>query len=129
MAGIKAVPGGAGTIAVEPDGGVFTFDGAEFFDSLPGLGIKPNAPVVDVVVPDRTSYYLVSADGGVFAFGPSARDVDVYRRLVDEYATSGIRIVGADRWLDAGGTCIGIVARAAVIDPASGAGLYRLAFL
>ena len=63
------------------DGGVFSFgDAADlFYGSLPGLGFHPagsdlphslNAPVVGMVPSiDDGGYFLVTSDGGVFAFG------------------------------------------------------------
>ena len=64
---------------VATDGGVFAFGDAGFYGSIPGLGIAPagsgakkelNAPIVGIVpsVDDR-GYFMVAADGGVFAFG------------------------------------------------------------
>jgi Fibronectin type III domain len=62
------------------DGGVFAFGDAFFAGSIPGLGILPAgspaagrklaAPVVGMV-PSSTGhgYFMVAADGGVFAFG------------------------------------------------------------
>lgn len=60
------------------DGGVFSFGDTQFYGSIPGLGIRPagsggrslNAPIVGMVpsVDDR-GYFMVGADGGVFAFG------------------------------------------------------------
>ena len=61
------------------DGGVFSFGDTKFYGSIPGLGINaagsglPNsldAPIVGMVpsVNDR-GYFMVGADGGVFAFG------------------------------------------------------------
>ncbi len=62
------------------DGGIFAFGDAGFYGSIPGLGILPAgspaagrklaAPVVGMV-PSSTGhgYFMVAADGGVFAFG------------------------------------------------------------
>lgn len=60
------------------DGGVFAFD-AGFYGSIPGLGLNPagsgkphslNAPIVGMVPSaDGGGYFMVAADGGVFAFG------------------------------------------------------------
>jgi hypothetical protein len=56
-----------------PDGGVFSFGGALFHGSMPGLlppGRHLNAPVVAIAgTPDHGGYWLFAADGGVFAFG------------------------------------------------------------
>ena len=65
---------------VASDGGVFTFGDAGFYGSIPGLGIAPagspgtgrklNAPIVGMVPSaDGGGYFMVAADGGVFAFG------------------------------------------------------------
>ena len=64
---------------VATDGGVFAFGDAGFYGSLPGLGIAPagsgaatelNAPIVGMVPStDDRGYFMVAADGGVFAFG------------------------------------------------------------
>ena len=52
------------------DGGVFTFNGATFAGSLPGLGVTPAAPVVGIAsTPDGKGYWEVASDGGVFTFG------------------------------------------------------------
>jgi hypothetical protein len=65
---------------VASDGGVFAFGDAGFYGSIPGLGIAPagtagaahrlNAPIVAIVPStDGHGYFMVAADGGVFAFG------------------------------------------------------------
>ena len=61
------------------DGGVFAFGDAGFYGSIPGIGIAPagsgalpalNAPIVGMVPSaDSRGYFMVAADGGVFAFG------------------------------------------------------------
>ena len=61
------------------DGGVFApnvqtgqelVSPSPFFGSLPVLGVMPAAPVVGIAAtPDGGGYWLVAADGGVFAFG------------------------------------------------------------
>ncbi len=62
------------------DGGVFAFGDAGFYGSLPGLGFAPagsvrsapklSAPIVGMVPSaDGGGYFMVSSDGGVFAFG------------------------------------------------------------
>ncbi len=68
---------------VASDGGIFTFGDGAFFGSIPGLGIAPagtpgaarklNAPIVGMVPSaDGGGYFMVGADGGVFAFGDAA---------------------------------------------------------
>jgi len=43
---------------------------APLYGSLPGLGITPRAPIVGIAAaPSGQGYWLVGADGGVFAFG------------------------------------------------------------
>jgi hypothetical protein len=64
---------------VGSDGGVFAFGDAEFYGSIPGLGLAPagatagrilDAPMAGVVPSiDDKGYFMVGADGGVFAFG------------------------------------------------------------
>jgi hypothetical protein len=64
---------------VASDGGVFAFGDAGFYGSLPGLGLAPAgtvgrpalaAPIVGIVPSSNGGgYFMVGADGGVFAFG------------------------------------------------------------
>jgi hypothetical protein len=65
---------------VASDGGVFSFGNADYFGSIPQLGIAPagtpgatrrlNAPIVGIVPSsDDAGYFMVASDGGVFAFG------------------------------------------------------------
>jgi hypothetical protein len=65
---------------VASDGGVFAFGDAGFYGSLPQLGFAPagsarsgpklSAPIVGMVPSsDGGGYFMVSSDGGVFAFG------------------------------------------------------------
>ena len=62
------------------DGGVFGFGDAGFYGSLPGLGLAPagsvgpgpklSAPIVGMAPSaDGGGYFMVSSNGGVFAFG------------------------------------------------------------
>jgi hypothetical protein len=61
------------------DGGVFAFGAAQFHGSLPNSGFNPagsglphslQAPIVGIAsTPDGNGYWLVGADGGVFAYG------------------------------------------------------------
>jgi hypothetical protein len=52
---------------VAADGGVFTFGDAHFVGSTGNM--KLNRPVQSLVPdPDGTGYWLVAADGGIFAF-------------------------------------------------------------
>jgi peptidoglycan/xylan/chitin deacetylase (PgdA/CDA1 family) len=55
------------------DGGVFSFNGAGYYGSVPGLGITPAQPVVGIApTADGKGYWQVGADGGVFTFGDAA---------------------------------------------------------
>lgn len=65
---------GSGYDLVGADGGVFVFDPpgrtGGFYGSLPGIGVRPNKPVVGIVpTVDDEGYFLVASDGGVFSFG------------------------------------------------------------
>jgi ribosomal protein L24E len=52
---------------VAADGGIFSFGDARFYGSMGG--VRLNQPVQSLVPdPDGTGYWLVAADGGVFAF-------------------------------------------------------------
>lgn len=66
-------PNGGSWLIKREDGGVFAYDGAPFFGSLPGLGVKPNAPIVALepfeLVGQVRGYWLLGADGGVYSFG------------------------------------------------------------
>ena len=64
---------------VASDGGIFSYGNTSFYGSIPGLGIHPagsglpnslNSPIVAMVSSnDGGGYFMVGADGGVFAFG------------------------------------------------------------
>ncbi len=79
ISGIATSVMGARLWLVGIDGGVFApevlttqalVSPSPFFGSLPGLGIVPVAPIVGIAAtPDGDGYWLVGADGGVFAFG------------------------------------------------------------
>lgn len=57
-----------GYIVVGGDGGVFTYDNAPFFGSLPALGAV--ASVVGAAwTPSGNGYWLLGSDGGIFTFG------------------------------------------------------------
>jgi SpoIID/LytB domain protein len=51
---------------VARDGGVFSFGGAEFHGSLPGIGVK--TPARDITEGPGGGYWLLGEDGGVFSF-------------------------------------------------------------
>jgi hypothetical protein len=80
VVGITLTADRGGYWLVASDGGAFAFGDAGFFNSIPGLGIAPagssgpgrklNAPIVGMVPSsDGNGYFMVGADGGVFAFG------------------------------------------------------------
>ena len=79
VVGITPTADRSGYWLVATDGGVFAFGDAGFYGSIPGLGIAPagsgaaqelNAPIVGMVPStDDHGYFMVAADGGVFAFG------------------------------------------------------------
>jgi hypothetical protein len=66
---LAAFPDGTGYWVVHPDGGVFSYGTAQFFGSLPGLGIHVSDIVGIASTRDGNGYWLVGSDGGVFAFG------------------------------------------------------------
>jgi hypothetical protein len=79
VVGITPTPDHGGYWLVASDGGVFAFGDAGFYGSIPGLGLSPagssgpkrlNAAIVGMVPSaDGGGYFMVAADGGVFAFG------------------------------------------------------------
>ena len=79
VVGITPTADNRGYWLVASDGGIFSFGDAGFYGSIPGLGIGPagsssptklNAPIVGMVPSaDGGGYFMVAADGGVFAFG------------------------------------------------------------
>jgi hypothetical protein len=85
-------------------GGVQAY-GVPFDGSLPGLGVKPAAPIVGLAAtPDGGGYWLVGSDGGVFGFGDakfhgSAASLHLSQPIVGIAATAdggGYWLVGAD---------------------------------
>ena len=57
-----------GYTLVGSDGGVFSFNGAQFHGSTGGM--KLNAPIVGTApTPNGNGYWTVASDGGVFSFG------------------------------------------------------------
>jgi peptidoglycan/xylan/chitin deacetylase (PgdA/CDA1 family) len=71
--GMSADPTPSGYRLTAGDGGVFSFNGAGFHGSLPGLGITPASPVVGIAAtPDGGGYWQVAADGGVFSYGDAS---------------------------------------------------------
>lgn len=69
--GIVASSSGKGYAIVAEDGGVFCFGDFPFHGSLPEYKIQPAKPIVGMAAPPNEPYYwLVGADGGVFALPP-----------------------------------------------------------
>jgi len=54
---------------VGSDGSVFSFGGAPYEGSLPGLGVRASNIVSMVPTADGKGYWMIGSDGGVFAFG------------------------------------------------------------
>ena len=79
MVGITPTANDGGYWLVASDGGIFSFGNADFYGSIPKLGLAPagsaspkrlNAPIVGMVPSgDGAGYFMVASDGGVFAFG------------------------------------------------------------
>jgi hypothetical protein len=79
ISGLATAVNGQRVWLVGIDGGVFTpVDNttqgttapSPFYGSLPGIGVTPVAPIVGIAAtPDGGGYWMVGADGGVFAFG------------------------------------------------------------
>jgi hypothetical protein len=63
-------PPTGGVLVTRPTGSVYAYDGAQFHGSLPNINVKPAAPIVGIAATSSgQGYWLVGADGGVFAFG------------------------------------------------------------
>jgi hypothetical protein len=79
VVGITPTSSRGGYWLVASDGGIFAFGNAGYYGSIPGSGLHPagsglakslNAPIVGMVPStDGRGYFMVSSDGGVFAFG------------------------------------------------------------
>ena len=79
VVGITPTTDDGGYWLVASDGGIFSFGNANFYGSIPGLGLAPagsatpkrlNAPIVGMVpTADGEGYFMVASDGGVFTFG------------------------------------------------------------
>lgn len=82
------------------DGGTFSFGDALNYGSLPGLGVKPAAPVVGIApTSSGRGYWLVGSDGGVYAFG----DAKYYGSLPGRGIEPAAPIVGIAATADSGG--------------------------
>jgi hypothetical protein len=60
---------GAGYWEVAGDGGVFAYGAAQFYGSVPGVGVSVNNIIGMARTPSDKGYWVVGKDGGVFAFG------------------------------------------------------------
>ncbi len=70
FSGMTADAASGGYRLTAQDGGVFSFGGAAFYGSLPGIGVRPVEPVVGIApTSDGRGYWEVASDGGVFSFG------------------------------------------------------------
>lgn len=68
MATVAPRPQGGYAVLQTRDGGVFTYDGAPFKGSLPGVGGQ--GPAIGLAwTPSGEGYWILAADGGVFTFG------------------------------------------------------------
>ncbi|HEY1830520.1 MAG TPA: choice-of-anchor P family protein [Acidimicrobiales bacterium] len=88
------------------DGGVFSFGGAQFYGSVPGI-LKPgqvlNSPIVAMAdTPDHGGYWLFAADGGVFTFGDANFYGSIYNQLKPGQVLNA-PIVTAEATPDGGG--------------------------
>lgn len=73
------------------DGGVFSFSGAPYFGSLPGLHVVPSKPITGIAAtPTGKGYWLCAEDGGVFAFG----DAGFHGNIITEVAKTWNPCVG-----------------------------------
>ena len=54
---------------VDRTGKVSAWNGAPHQGDLTTIGVQPKGPIIDIVSPDGVGYWLIGADGGVFAFG------------------------------------------------------------
>jgi hypothetical protein len=66
---VVATSTGNGYWQVASDGGVFSYGDAQFYGSVPGLGLHLTNIMGMARTPTNGGYWLVGTDGGVFAFG------------------------------------------------------------
>ena len=79
MVGITPTANDGGYWLVASDGGIFSFGNADYYGSIPGLGLAPGgstnpkrlkcADCGHGAFCRRGGYFMVASDGGVFAFG------------------------------------------------------------
>ena len=70
--GPKGVPSEdtAGYWVLGADGGIFSFGDAEFFGSVPGLGLPSRVTTIRMAATvEGNGYWILGADGGIFSFG------------------------------------------------------------
>jgi hypothetical protein len=61
---------GAGYYVLGSDGGIFTFGGAPFVGSVPGLGLPVKVTALRLsTTRSGKGYHVLGADGGIFSFG------------------------------------------------------------
>jgi hypothetical protein len=89
-----------GFAVVQPDGGVFAFDGAPFRKSLPGLGIVHGFPIVGGCwTVSGDGYWLIGSDGALFAFGDApgilGSNVEPLKHHVGDRRICGLAAVDA----------------------------------
>ena len=94
IVGFAKAPGG-GLWNLGADGSVAAQEGAPDHGSLPGIGVTPAAPAVEIVAHGRGGYWIIGADGGIFAFG-DAPVITPYQPLMDEYRRGERRVVDAE---------------------------------
>jgi hypothetical protein len=83
------IPRSQGGYAVlkSADGGVFAYDNAPFFGSLPGI-VPGGVKVVDLAwTPTGLGYWILGADGAIFAFGDA-----VYKGALNNVDFDGDRL-------------------------------------
>lgn len=69
VASVSMTPTGLGYWVFTRLGRVIAFGDAHHLGDLPDLGVVPADPIVaSVALPDGSGYYMLGADGGVFAF-------------------------------------------------------------
>ena len=70
VSAIAGTPDGGGYWIVTQSGALYCFGDAQYFGSLPGLGVSPAKSVIGIVhTADTEGYWLIGSDGGIFAFG------------------------------------------------------------
>ena len=66
---MATTPNGGGYWFIGQDGGVFSAGDAQFYGSVPGLGLRISDAIDITPTPDGGGYWVLGTDGGVFAFG------------------------------------------------------------